>query len=206
MLKALILCGGKSTRMSGKDKAMIEVHGQAQYAHLFQLLTELNLPTLLSCNAQQMHSIPDQYPKVKDVYEAIGPMGGIISAMQAHPETDWLILACDLYLIDKASIAQLVEVAELSAELSTELSAEPPANFSGEIITFQKEGSLYPETTFTIYKKEIRPMMQEAVAQKQFSLQKILRKSKVQTLRPSSEKVLMNFNTEEALRKIQYYK
>ena len=195
MLKALILCGGKSTRMSGKDKAMIEVHGQAQYAHLFQLLTELNLPTLLSCNTQQMSSIPSRYPKLKDVYEAIGPMGGIASAMQADTEADWLVLACDLYLINRASIEKLIEVAELSVELSAK---SPP-----EVITYQKEGSDYMETTITIYKKEIRPIIQEAILKKQFSLQKILRKVKTHILRPVSEKAIQNFNTEFELQKLK---
>jgi molybdopterin-guanine dinucleotide biosynthesis protein A len=46
--------------------------------------------------------------QISDRYENIGPVAGILTALEAHPDVDWLIVACDLPNIDKATINALL--------------------------------------------------------------------------------------------------
>ncbi|MFY0598496.1 MAG: molybdenum cofactor guanylyltransferase [Cyclobacteriaceae bacterium] len=181
MLKALILIGGKSTRM-GRDKFLLEPNGKPQYIHLHEMLMALELETFISCNDGQNALIPSSYKKVLDLKDSIGPIGGLYSAIKEDPESSWLVIACDLIKINKVSLKQLID------------------SYSGDcdIVTFQKEDSSYFETTATIYKPSCFKLINEHVDTGNYSLQRILKKSKVKTLAGSDE-VLKNANSSEDL-------
>ena len=49
-----------------------------------------------------------QFTQIIDKYEDMGPLAGILSAMDEHPDADWLIVACDLPNIDTGTIAHLL--------------------------------------------------------------------------------------------------
>lgn len=189
MLKALILIGGESSRM-GKEKYLLEFNGKPQYVYLAGLLKNLNLPVYISCNKHQIKEIPDDYNKIKDLYEGIGPMGGIISAFQSDTHSDWLVLACDLILLDNEAISKLIE----------------NNHSSFEIITFQKKGFDKPETTASIYRNNTYSRFKDALENTSFSLQNILRNCKVKTITPLENTKLWNANTQEELEEAKKFK
>ena len=45
---------------------------------------------------------------IADSYGVTGPMEGILSAMQQIPGAAWLVVACDLPLVDEAVLEQLI--------------------------------------------------------------------------------------------------
>jgi molybdopterin-guanine dinucleotide biosynthesis protein A len=49
-----------------------------------------------------------QFPTIVDSYDDMGPVAGILSAMDEHPEADWLVVACDLPNIDAATLGYLI--------------------------------------------------------------------------------------------------
>ena len=107
-LFGLVLSGGKSTRM-GKDKGLIEYHGVPQREYLYQLLSRVCDQTFISLREEQEENVPFGYATLTDEDKYRGPFNGILSAHNRHPKAAWLILACDLPLIDLPALKQLIQ-------------------------------------------------------------------------------------------------
>ncbi len=103
----LVLAGGKSTRM-GKDKGMIHYHGMPQREFLYHLLGRVCTETFVSIRPDQKADFPEDMQSIvdDDIYK--GPYNGLLSAHNKFPEVAWLVLACDLPLIDLASLQELI--------------------------------------------------------------------------------------------------
>ena len=106
-LYGLVLSGGKSTRM-GEDKGLITYHDLPQREHLYHLLNEVCEQTFLSIRKDQEKEIPNTFNTIIDKDDFRGPYNGLLSAHIAHPEVAWLVLACDLPLMDKKALQELI--------------------------------------------------------------------------------------------------
>jgi molybdopterin-guanine dinucleotide biosynthesis protein A len=106
-LYGLVLSGGKSTRM-GEDKGLITYHDLPQREHLYHLLNEVCEQTFLSIRKDQEKEIPNTFNTIIDKDDFRGPYNGLLSANIAHPEAAWLVLACDLPLMDKKALQELI--------------------------------------------------------------------------------------------------
>ena len=105
----LVLAGGKSKRM-GRDKALLDRDGQSQLAYLAGLLEDKVERVFVSTRAEQQDdSERSRYPRIVDRYEEMGPLAGILSAMEQHPDVHWLVVACDLPNISDETITHLVK-------------------------------------------------------------------------------------------------
>ena len=105
----LVLAGGESKRM-GRDKALLERDGQSQLAYLAGLLEDKVERVFVSTRAEQQDdSERSRYPRIVDRYKEMGPLAGILSAMDEHPDVDWLVVACDLPNISDETIGHLVK-------------------------------------------------------------------------------------------------
>jgi len=96
----LILAGGKSSRMK-QPKWALSYHGKTQIEKCLDLLSPRCSKIFISSRPEQQ--ISKQIPGITEIYDKyadIGPMSGIISAMQTHPRAAWLVLACDLPQLD----------------------------------------------------------------------------------------------------------
>jgi len=108
-VNGLVLAGGKSSRM-GQDKALLDRGGQTQLAYLAGLLDKKVERVFVSTRADQKdYGERGQYARIVDRYEDMGPLAGILSAMEEHPDSDWLVVACDLPNIDGETITHLLE-------------------------------------------------------------------------------------------------
>ena len=95
-LKALVLLGGKSSRM-GEEKGLIQYHEKTQAEHLVSLLEEIGLEVFLSVREEQKENYSFlNRPFITDQLQGAGPLGGIASAMRTFPRTAFLVVACDL--------------------------------------------------------------------------------------------------------------
>ncbi|TMU56448.1 NTP transferase domain-containing protein [Flagellimonas algicola] len=106
-LYGLVLAGGKSTRM-GSDKGLIDYHGRPQQEYLYHLLEQVCTEVYVSMRDEQQASISNEFNVISDQNEYRGPFNGILSAHKAHPNVAWMVLACDLPLLDLDSIKNLV--------------------------------------------------------------------------------------------------
>ena len=105
----LVLAGGRSRRM-GSDKALLEKDGRTQLARTVDLLERHLERVFVSARPDQQHDAErNRYPLVIDRYDDLGPVAGILSAMQEYPDVDWLVLACDLPNVDDDTIRALLD-------------------------------------------------------------------------------------------------
>jgi molybdopterin-guanine dinucleotide biosynthesis protein A len=105
----LVLAGGESRRM-GRDKALLMRNGHSQLAHIVALLEAVSERVFVSTRqAQETDAERARFQQVIDKYENIGPIAGILSALEEHPQADWLVVACDLPNIDEPTLRFLLE-------------------------------------------------------------------------------------------------
>ncbi len=106
-LKGLVLAGGRSSRM-GQDKGLMAWHGRPQRLHAAALLEGLGIPAYISCR-------PDQVPELKgyrlvvDRLPDAGPLGALYSAFCEYPQAAWLVIACDMPLVDEEALKTLLD-------------------------------------------------------------------------------------------------
>ena len=129
----LVLVGGKSERM-GSDKALLSYDGKATQLERTAALLQAVCPRVfISQREAQPFPAPAGTEAIYDsIDEARGPLRGILSAMQAHPEAHWLVLACDLPNLTSAALEKLIAAfneapaPELTAYKSTHDSLPEP--------------------------------------------------------------------------------
>jgi molybdenum cofactor guanylyltransferase len=112
-LYGLVLAGGKSRRM-GRDKSALayrrdERGDEVPHArYTADLLARVCDAVFYSCRADQTEDPAlAGLPLIPDAFDIGGPLNGILSAQQAHPEAAWLVAACDLPFLDSTALTRL---------------------------------------------------------------------------------------------------
>ena len=108
-LYALLLAGGASRRMHA-DKALLAYQGRPQLLRAWALLQASAVEQcFVSIRAGQQHEpLRAGLPTLPDSVDSVGPAAGIVSAQRAHPHVAWLVLACDLPLLDADTLQALI--------------------------------------------------------------------------------------------------
>ena len=110
-LAGLVLAGGTSRRM-GRDKANLryDTSGLPQWKRAARLLAGVCDPICLSVRHGQ--ELDDYHATdgrlLEDGAESAGPLSGLLAAFRFQSQTAWLVVACDLPLLDAAVIDHLV--------------------------------------------------------------------------------------------------
>jgi molybdopterin-guanine dinucleotide biosynthesis protein A len=102
-ITGVVLCGGKSSRM-GSDKGLMITHETNWAKEAAAKMKFLNNEVYFSVNAMQLvtyaeviaadHLITDN-----EAPNVAGPLKGLLSVREHFPETDILLLACDMPLM-----------------------------------------------------------------------------------------------------------
>src|SRR6185437_11923292 len=107
-LYGLVLAGGRSTRMQ-RDKAALEYAGRSQLERAAELITPLVARLFVSVRPDQTGDpLRARFAQIVDSGEVAGPIAGIIAAQSRHPEAAWLVVACDLPLLDSGTLQHLL--------------------------------------------------------------------------------------------------
>ena len=94
----------------GRDKALLMRDGQSQLAHIAALLTQVTDRVFVSTRSAQQGDVErGRFAQIVDRYEDIGPIAGILSALEEQPTADWLVVACDLPNIDQPTLQFLLD-------------------------------------------------------------------------------------------------
>jgi len=114
----LVLAGGSSKRMQ-RDKAVLTYQGVTQLDRVFAIVTRQCERSFVSVRAGQSGE-PSRAskPLIIDAVDGEGPIVGIRSAMAAHPDAAWLVVACDLPFLSDRTIEQLLSDRD-PAEIAT---------------------------------------------------------------------------------------
>lgn len=107
-LKGLVLSGGRSTRMK-QDKAVLAYAGETQLDRAVKLLQSRIKDVFVSVRADQaQEATRARHPQIVDGEGVEGPIAGIRAAQAADPEAAWLVVACDLPLLDASTLDALL--------------------------------------------------------------------------------------------------
>lgn len=107
-LHGLVLTGGASTRM-GEDKALLDAGGEPQLQATLRLLRKHVQPCFVSLRAgQATEPLRAGLRQIVDGREGVGPAAGLLAAHAAYPRAAWLVVACDLPLLNDAALAALI--------------------------------------------------------------------------------------------------
>ncbi len=177
-LKAIILSGGKSQRM-GEDKSKIHYHGMAQQDFLIGLCSQLGIKAYVSCREEQIEQ--NGHALILDKFLGLGPYGGILSAFQDDPDTAWMVIACDLPLIGKSEIEDLI-------------SKRNPTKTATAY--FNPETDL-PDPLFTIWEPKAYLSLLSYLSIGYSCPRKVLINSDIELVHLSNPQVLKNANTPE---------
>ncbi|NME71579.1 NTP transferase domain-containing protein [Flammeovirga aprica JL-4] len=183
-LKGLVLVGGKSTRM-GEDKSMLDYHGQPQWKHSYDLLSQYCDEVYVSVADKK-----EQFSEVKqlqDKFIGLGPMSGILSAFQEDPNAAWLVVACDLPLLSASSLNQLVN-------------ARNPQKYA---TSFKSPTMEFPEPLICIWEPKAYGRLLEFLSWGYSCPRKALINSDIELLIADHEEEMTNANTPEEFQKIK---
>ncbi len=179
----LVLAGGKSTRM-GSDKALLKQNGETQLSRAVHLLEAHVDRVLVSTRPDQAGEAERaRFERIVDRYDELGPVAGILSALDAHRDVSWLVLACDLPNIDDATISYLIE----------------NCADNRPVTAYESVVDGLPEPLCAIYRPESRALISGFVAKGIVCPRKMLINSDTQLLTQPSPGALHNINAPEDL-------
>lgn len=180
-LMGLVLSGGKSRRM-GRDKALLEWEGEALVLRQARLLKEWCDQVFLSARSGQGRDALG--PTVlEDRHSCPGPIAGILTALEENPQAAWLVLACDLPLVDNSVLQALV-------------AGRDPM---GHGTAFRSPHDKRPEALCAIWEPAARALILRALAADMQCPRRILGMGNTRLLDPGSAHFLFNVNRPEDL-------
>ncbi len=183
-LHGLVLAGGLSTRM-GRDKGLLDYHGAAQREYAAGLLARYCREVYLSCRPGQEPEPGGRFPFLPDTFTGLGPKGGILSALRHGPDAAWLVLACDLPLLDDETLHFLAAHRDPTRVATAFLDPE----------------GQFPEPLIAIYEPRSYPVLLQMLAQGYSCPRKTLINHDVALLRAPNPKALTNVNDPAAYEK-----
>lgn len=187
-INGLVLAGGKSIRM-GSDKGLTEWHGKPQRYYIADLLSEFCNEVYISCREEQVKElVAAGYRPLPDAttYANNGPTGGILTAMEHKLDTAWLVIACDLPLLDKETIAYLVT----------------NRNTKAIATTFESPFDGLPEPLITIWEPAAYTILLHKLQEGFKCPRKVLINNPATILKPPYPDALLNANTPEDADKV----
>jgi molybdopterin-guanine dinucleotide biosynthesis protein A len=181
-LYGLVLAGGKSRRM-GFDKGAINWHGKEQRYYMADLLCTICDQVFISCRPEQQHNIAAGYNALPDTFTGLGPYGAILSAFKANPNVAWLVIACDLPLMDTTTLEYLLQHRDVKSIATT----------------FQSPFDGLPEPLITIWEPSSNEVLLSFLSEGHSCPRKTLIRNsdRVKILIPPNPDALMNANTPE---------
>ncbi|NNE93454.1 MAG: formate dehydrogenase accessory sulfurtransferase FdhD [Verrucomicrobiales bacterium] len=187
-ISVALIAGGKSSRFGGEDKAFLKWRGQPLFAFQLAKFAQIDpepAEVFLSTNGSQ--PFPDFLEGVTilaDEESDIGPIGGLLACLEKCETDRLLVLAVDLPNLPTDFLNRLVE-------------------FGNGVVP--KIGDRF-EPLAAVYPKSILSLVREQIATGEFSLQKLIAKSEIETVpieTETEEAFFANLNRPEDLETIQ---
>lgn len=179
----LVLAGGASRRMH-HDKALIDYHGEPQLVWTYRLLASLLPRVFVSVRADQRDEpVRHGLPQIVDTRADAGPAAGILAAQAAYPDVAWLVVACDLPLLDTPTLQRLLDARDPARDATAFVSAHDGL----------------PEPLCALWEPSSQPRLLARVEAGKPCPRKALIEADTQLLPPLTPQALDNINTPEEL-------
>jgi molybdenum cofactor guanylyltransferase len=180
ILKGLVLAGGKSRRM-GEDKADISYGTTPQAAKAVELLSQVCTQVRVARAVGQ--SVPRgvrEEDLLQDRFLAMGPLGGILTALTEDRNAAWLVVACDLPLLSAKTLETLIGQRDATSIATA----------------FLDPSGLHPEPLCAIWEPSALAVSLSAMAEDRTCPRRILASERTRLL-ASPGRELTNANTPE---------
>lgn len=185
-VRGLVLAGGKSQRM-GSDKGLLTYHAKPQREHMADLLSNFCSDVALSCRPGQVEAAQAKINLLPDSFLGLGPFGAILTAFREDPNAAWMVVACDLPLLDEATLQYLMTHRNPS-KLAT---------------AFLNPATDFPDPLVTIWEPRAYPALLSFLAQGYSCPRKVLINTEIELLQIPSAAALRNVNTPEDFQAVQ---
>lgn len=171
----------------GKDKGQIAYRGQPQSIYLYNLVSKLCGNTYLSIREDQKDLYADTLPTITDRNVYRGPFNGIMSAHEFDPLASWLVVACDLPLMDISGLKSLI--------------AERDSSRDATAMATRKTG--LPEPLAAIWEAGTLDKVPSYLENSESSCpRKYLLNSDIKLVFPADDTILLNSNSEEDYKEV----
>lgn len=113
---AVILAGGRATRMGGQDKGLVELAGQPMIAHVLAVLAPQVERVIINANRNLERYAAFGWPVVADQDSGfLGPLAGLAAGLRAAETPLVLTAPCDSPLVAPDLAARLYSALEREA-------------------------------------------------------------------------------------------
>ncbi|MBK9730828.1 MAG: NTP transferase domain-containing protein [Chitinophagaceae bacterium] len=186
VLNGLVLAGGKSLRL-GNDKGKINWHGKEQRIFMAELLQQFCSEVFISCREDQQQEMDEKFKTIADTFIGLGPYGAILSAFREQPNAAWLVVACDLPLLEETIFRFLIE----------------HRNTASVATAFESPHDGLPEPLIAIWEPKSYAVLLSFLAQGYSCPRKVLINSEATIIKAPLSESLMNVNTMEEFEKVK---
>jgi molybdopterin-guanine dinucleotide biosynthesis protein A len=110
---AIVLCGGKSTRM-GTPKELLPFGPETMLQRVVRLLADVVSPIVVVAAVDQpLPELPQQVIVTRDEQEGRGPLEGLRAGLKALPAhvDDAYVTSCDVPLLEPAFVREMLDFA-----------------------------------------------------------------------------------------------
>ena len=150
----VILAGGRSSRMGGRRKALIELNGRPLLTYVIDRLQAHLDPLMLSCDSETSEFEPFGLPLVPDLLPGFrGPLTGLYSALQyladKGQQNGLVLCPCDAPFIPSDFVQRFLEAGQ---------GDDKP------VVVVSYQGVLQP--TFSMWHTHHLPVIHEAVVKR----------------------------------------
>ncbi len=104
----IILAGGKSSRY-GRNKALIEINGIRMIERVIGVMEPVFHHLILITNTPHDYAYL-QIPMYEDFIKGLGPLGGILTGLEAMSDEAGFVVACDMPFLNNKLVRYMVEV------------------------------------------------------------------------------------------------
>lgn len=171
-----------------RDKAYLAYQGQPQLLRAYDLLQPLVERCFISVRKSQRNDpLRSRLPQIVDKLSDGGPAAGILAALEAYPTAGWLVVACDLPLLDSGTLRELV-----SSRFEAGDATAYASDFDGQ-----------PEPLCAIWEASSHAALAAHVENGNASLRGALARMHVRLLPARHDETLINTNTPEDVEGVQ---
>jgi molybdopterin-guanine dinucleotide biosynthesis protein A len=137
----VIQAGGRSTRMGGRPKALMELGGRRIIERVIAVVDDVIDDLLIVTNTPELYAFLG-LPMVPDVFPEGGSLGGIYTGLKSAPGDAIFTVACDMPFLRREVVRLVVDRATLAD------------------VVIPRVGDQY-ETLHAVYQKTCLPAMEE---------------------------------------------
>jgi len=189
-MAAIILAGGKSSRMGYQDKAFLKIGRTSVIKRQLTLLKKYFKKIIVVTNSPSNYKRLRGVTVVSDTIPGCAALGGIFSGLLSSPDNYNFILACDMPFINIPLVKYMYK------------------NSSGYDLVIPRVNNRY-EPLFGIYSKQCIRQIKPLLAKKIFKISKLFPRVKIREISKgeiakfaSPKEIFMNINTPDDLSKV----